>query len=47
MRAALRIAGAVAIGLALGSLPIVHYWFAAPHAGHDHTHTPAPAPEKE
>jgi hypothetical protein len=48
MSAALRLAGAVAIGVALGCLPIVHYWFAAPHAGHGHTHAPArPAPEKE
>lgn len=46
MSAALRLAGAVLVGLALGSLPIVRYWFAAPHAGH--THAPAsPAPEKE
>ena len=48
MSAALRLAGAVAIGVALGGLPIVHYWFAAPHAGPGHTHAPArAAPEKE
>jgi hypothetical protein len=48
MSAALRTAGAVLVGLALGCLPIVHYWFAAPHAGHGHTHAPArPAPERE
>ena len=48
MSAALRIAGAVLVGLALGCLPIVRYWLAAPHAGHGHTHAPArPAPEKE
>ena len=48
MSAVLRTAGAIVIGIALGCLPIVHYWFAAPHAGHDHAHTPAPsAPEKE
>ena len=46
MSAALRTAGAVLVGLALGCLPIVHYWFAAPHTGH--THAPAPsAPGKE
>jgi hypothetical protein len=48
MRAAIRIAGAVVVGLALGCLSIVHYWSPAPHAGHGHTHAPAPfAPEKE
>ena len=48
MSAALRTAGAVLVGLALGCLPIVHYWFPAPHAGHGHTLAPAhPAPEKE
>ena len=48
MSAALRTAGAVLVGLALGCLPIVHYWFAAPHAGHGHSHAPAPsAPEEE
>ena len=45
---AVRLAAAVVLGVALGCLPIVHYWFAAPHAGHGHTHTPAPAaPGKE
>ena len=48
MSAALRTAGAVLVGLALGCLPIVHYWFAAPHAGPGHTHAAArPALEKE
>jgi hypothetical protein len=48
MSAALRTAAAVLVGLALGCLPIVHYWFAAPHAAPGHTHAPArPAPEKE
>lgn len=48
MSAVVRTAGAVVLGLALGCLSIVHYWFAAPHAGHGHTHAPAPAaPEKE
>jgi len=48
MSPAVRIAGAIAIGLALGCLPIVHYWSAAPHAGPGHTHHPARfAPEKE
>jgi hypothetical protein len=46
MNAAVRIAGAVAIGVALGCLPIVRYWSAAPHAGHAHAPAPA-APEKE
>jgi hypothetical protein len=41
-----RTAAAVVLGIALGCLSIVHYWFAAPHAGH--THAPAPsAPGKE
>jgi hypothetical protein len=45
---AVRLAGAVVLGVALGCLPIVHYWFAAPHAGHGHTHAPAPTvPGKE
>ena len=43
-----RTAGAILLGLALGALSIVHYRFAAPHAGHTHTHAPAPvAPGKE
>jgi len=43
---ALRTVAAIVVGIALGSLSIVHYWFAAPHAGH--THAPAPsAPGKE
>lgn len=48
MTTAVRTAGAVLLGLVLGSLPVVRYWFIAPHAGHAHTHAPAtPAPEKE
>jgi hypothetical protein len=43
---ALRTAAAIVVGIALGCLSIVHYRFAAPHAGH--THAPAPsAPRKE
>jgi hypothetical protein len=43
---ALRTAAAIVVGFALGCLSIVHYRFAAPHAGH--THAPAPsAPGKE
>jgi hypothetical protein len=45
---AVRIAGAIVLGIVLGCLPIVRYWFAAPHAGYGHTHAPAPsAPGKE
>ena len=48
MTAAVRMVAAILLGLALGCLPVVHYWFAAPHAGHAHTHVPAPpAPGKE
>lgn len=48
MTAAVRIIAAIVLGLALGGLPAAHYWFAAPHAGHDHTHAPArSAPGKE
>ena len=41
MTSAVRIIAAIVLGLALGGLPVVHYWFAAPHAGHGHTHAPA------
>ena len=47
-RVRIRVARRHRVGIALGCLPIVHYWFAAPHARHGHTHAPAPsAPEKE
>lgn len=43
-----RTVAAVLLGLVLGSLPLVRYRFAAPHAGHVHPHASAPgAPGKE
>jgi hypothetical protein len=48
MRDTARVLAAVLLGLVLGSLPLVRYRFAAPHAGHAHPHAPAPhAPGKE
>ena len=41
-----RTAAAIVLGIALGCLSIVHYWFAAPHAGHDHA-TAHAAPERK